>query len=278
MTNYIQDKAIIVTGAASGFGRSVALKTATMGARVVCADINTAAVNQIADELTANGHAASAMTCDVSDLESFKATVDLTISRYGGVDVLLNSAGIMPLAFFANHASAMPHWERCIDINFRGVLNGCAAVHDQMISQGHGHIINLSSIYGNHPVLGGAVYGATKAAVNFLAESLRIEARGKIKVTMIKPSAVPTTGLSDTILDQQAGIGSIAHNIDAFLETLEQLATGCCPPDKQNPDSMELVALNAEQVADAIVHVINQPWGVNISDITLRASADYCVI
>ena len=63
----------------------------------------------------------------------------------------------MPLAFYADHAQASAAWNRCIDINIKGVLNGIIAVHDVMIAQGRGHIVNLSSIYGNFPVVGAAV-------------------------------------------------------------------------------------------------------------------------
>ncbi len=90
---------------------------------------------------------------------------------------MINNAGIMPLAFFSDHAEAHAAWLRCIDINIKGVLNGQVAAYDTMIEQGRGHIVNVSSIYGNFPVTGAAVYGATKAAVNFLSESLRVEAR-----------------------------------------------------------------------------------------------------
>ena len=100
---------------------------------------------------------------------------------------MVNNAGVMPLAFYADHADAGAAWERCIDINIKGVLNGIVAVYDQMIAQGRGHIVNLSSIYGNFPVAGAGVYGASKAAVNFLSEALRVEAQGRIKVTVVKP-------------------------------------------------------------------------------------------
>ncbi len=79
---------------------------------------------------------------------------------------MVNNAGAMPLAFFSDHGLAADAWERCIDINFEGLLNGITAVYDQMITQGRGQIVNISSIYGNFPNAGGAVYGATKAAVN----------------------------------------------------------------------------------------------------------------
>ncbi len=93
---------------------------------------------------------------------------------------MINNAGIMPLAFLADHADAAEAWSRCIDINIKGVLNGMIAVHDQMMSQGRGHIVNISSIYGNGPVAGAAVYGATKAAVNTMSEAFRVETQGVI--------------------------------------------------------------------------------------------------
>ena len=71
------------------------------------------------------------------------------------------------------------------------MLHGIVAVYDQMIEQGRGQVINLSSIYGNHPIYGAAVYGATKAAVNFLSESLRQESQGRIKVCLLYTSPSP---------------------------------------------------------------------------------------
>ena len=79
------------------------------------------------------------------------------VDRFGRIDVMVNNAGIMPLAFYRDHAEALAAWEMCIDINIKGVLHGIVAVHDQMIAQGEGHVINLSSIYSNFPVVGAAV-------------------------------------------------------------------------------------------------------------------------
>ena len=83
----------------------------------------------------------------------------------------------MPLALYADHAEAAEPWDRCIDVNLKGVLHGIIAVYDQMIAQGRGHVVTVSSIYGNHPVVGAAVYGARKAAVIVLSESLRQESQ-----------------------------------------------------------------------------------------------------
>jgi NADP-dependent 3-hydroxy acid dehydrogenase YdfG len=158
------------------------------------------------------------------------------------------------------------------------VMNGMVAVYDQMIAQGRGHIVNLSSIYGNFPVTGAAVYGASKAAVNFLSESLRVEARGKIKVTIVKPTGVPVTGLSATVINPEAGIGIVAHNVGAFGEMMEQMAEGTFPPERLDPDTIDYASLAPEHIADAILYAINQPWGVSIGDITVRASGDHFVL
>jgi len=126
------------------------------------------------------------------------------VDQFGAIDVMVNNAGVMPLSFYADHAEAASAWDRCIDINLKGVLHGIIVVHDQMIEQGRGHIVNISSIYGNYPVAGAAVYGATKAAVNVLSEALRQESQGRIKVTTIRPTGVPTTGLGAGVINPAA--------------------------------------------------------------------------
>jgi NADP-dependent 3-hydroxy acid dehydrogenase YdfG len=200
------------------------------------------------------------------------------VEAYGAIDVMINNAGVMPLAFFADHKDALDAWDRCIDINFKGVLHGMLAVYNQMMSQGRGHVINLSSIYGNHPVVGAAVYGATKSAVNFLSESLRVEARGKIKVTVIKPTGVPVTGLSATVINQAAGIGILAHNMGEFTDMVMGMQAGTFPAERLDPDNIDYASLAPEHIADAIIHAINQPWGISIAEVTVRAAGDYFIL
>jgi NADP-dependent 3-hydroxy acid dehydrogenase YdfG len=106
------------------------------------------------------------------------------------------------------------------------VVNGIAAVHDQMIDQGRGQVINISSIYGNPPVAGAGVYGATKAAVVFLCESLRQESQGRIKVTTIRPTGVPGTGLGEGIVNQAALSGILGANESKFMETFGRIIDG----------------------------------------------------
>jgi NADP-dependent 3-hydroxy acid dehydrogenase YdfG len=278
MTNYVDGKSIIVTGAAGGFGRLVSGKAAALGAKLTCADIELAAVEETVAAIRESGGTAQAIRADVTQIGEMKALAAAAIAAHGGIDVMINNAGIMPLAFFSDHEAALDAWNRCIDINIRGVMNGMVAVYDQMIAQGRGHVINLSSIYGNFPVTGAAVYGASKAAVNFLSESLRVEARGKIKVTIVKPTGVPATGLSATVINQAAGIGIVAHNMPEFGEMLGQMAEGTFPSERLDADNIDYASLAPEHIADAIIHAINQPWGVSIGDITVRAAGDHFVL
>jgi NADP-dependent 3-hydroxy acid dehydrogenase YdfG len=278
MSNHVDGKVIIITGAASGFGRLVAQKTAALGARVVASDVNDAELRITVDTILAEGGRIEAVAADVTDLDQMKRLAAGASDRFGAIDVMVNNAGVMPLAFYADHATAAPAWERCIDINFKGVLHGIIAVHDKMIAQGRGQIVNVSSIYGNYPVAGAAVYGATKAAVNVLSEALRQESQGRIKVTTIRPTGVPTTGLGAGVINPAAVGGILGANEADFMETIARLLGEDPPRDLTDPESMGYFALSPELLADQIVYAIDQPWGVSISDLTVRASGDSYVI
>jgi NADP-dependent 3-hydroxy acid dehydrogenase YdfG len=274
ITNHVADKVIVITGAGSGFGRLVSEKTAALGAAVVGGDINAAALLETARAVETQGGRIATRVTDVTRYSDQEALIALALERFGRVDVMLNNAGTMPLAFYADHANAREAWERCIDINIKGVLYGMLAVHDTMIAQGRGHVINVSSIYGNYPVVGAGVYGATKAAVNVLSESLRMESQGRIKVTIVKPTGVPATGLPSGVVNPAAVVGILGHNMASYGAKMQALAAGQLPAADSDPDSITYVALAPEWLADQIVYAINQPWGVAIGDITVRASGD----
>ncbi|MBO9519421.1 MAG: SDR family oxidoreductase [Porphyrobacter sp.] len=278
MGGHVSGKSIVITGAASGFGRLVAQKTAALGARVTCGDINLEAAEAVVAEIQAAGGTAQAVRTDVTKMADMRALAEAAVRAYGAIDVMMNNAGTMPLAFFADHEAALEAWDRCIDINFKGVMHGTVAVFDQMMAQGRGHVINMSSIYGNHPVIGAAVYGATKSAVNFLSESLRVEGRGKIKVTVIRPTGVPVTGLNATIINQAAGIGILAHNMGEFTDMVMGLQDGTFPAERLDQDNIDYASLAPEHIADAIIHAIDQPWGVSIAEVTVRAAGDYFIL
>lgn len=274
MNDYIRDKVIVLTGAGGGFGRLISLKAASMGAKMVCADINTDALAATVEDIqSAQGQAIGRPT-DVTDAAQMAALAQAAVERFGRIDVMINNAGVMPLAFYADHAAAATLWHRCIDINIKGVLNGVMAVHDQMIAQGQGHIVNISSIYGNFPVAGAGVYGATKAAVNFLSEALRVESQGKIKVTVIKPTGVPGTGLGAGVVNRAAIVGILGQNAPSYLATMGAMASGALSDGQADPENIAYAALSPDYIADQVIHTVNQPWGVSLGDVTIRATGD----
>lgn len=278
MTDHVTGKSIVITGAGGGFGRLVALKAAARGAMVTLGDIDLAAAEAAAAEVRAAGGQAQAVQVDVRKLAQVKALVARGVDAFGQIDVMINNAGIMPLAFVSDHEAAYEAWERCIDVNIKGVLNGMVAAHDPMIAQGRGHVINLSSIYGNFPVIGAAVYGASKTAVNFLSESFRVETRGRIKVTIVKPTGVPATGLSASVINPAASVGILGQNTPDFMTMVEGMQAGTFPAERLDPANIDYASLAPEHIADAIVHAIDQPWGVSIGDITVRAAGDHFIL
>jgi NADP-dependent 3-hydroxy acid dehydrogenase YdfG len=278
MADHIAGKTIVITGAGSGFGKLVAEGTAARGAKLVCGDINLEAVEAVVAGIREAGGDALAVRTDVTRLADVRALVRAALDAHGAIDVMVNNAGTMPLAFIADHEAAYEAWDRCIDINVKGVLNGIVGAFDPMMAAGRGHVINLSSIYGNHPVVGAAVYGATKSAANFMSESLRIEGRGKIKVTVIKPTGVPVTGLSATVVNRAAGVGILGQNMEAFTDMVMQMQAGTFSPDRLDAANVDYASLAPQYIAEAIIHAIDQPWGVAIADMTVRAAGDYFII
>lgn len=276
--SYIKNSTIIITGAGGGFGRLVAQRASALGAEVICVDIDEQNADATATSIRDAGGSAVARVADVRDLQQMRDVANTTVAQFGKIDAIVNNAGIMPLAFYADHPSAYEKWVQCIDINFKGVLNGIISAHDQMMSQGHGHIVNISSIYGNFPVAGAAVYGATKAAVNFLSEALRVESRGKIKVTIVKPTGVPGTGLSGGVVNPQAAIGIVGQNGPDYIATMRAMIAGELPPASLDPSRSEYSILAPEFVADQVVHALNQPRGISVGDITIRATGDHYIL
>ncbi len=273
MSDHVTDKIIVVTGAAGGFGAILCREAVARGAKVAALDVNAEALDTMAAELDA-GSALLTVATDVTDLAAMRAAVEQTASTFGSVDVMVNNAGTMPLAFLSDHAEAAEPWSHCIDINIKGVLHGMMAVHDQMMSQGRGHIVNISSIYGNFPVAGAAVYGATKAAVNTMSESFRVETQGKIKVTIVKPTGVPGTGLGSGIVNGGAVVGAMGQNADEYFQVFAALGEGRLDDVDLDPDSAGYAVLEPQYIVDAILHAIDQPWGVSVGDITIRATGD----
>lgn len=277
--SHLHGKVILITGAGGGFGRILAEMTAERGAKVVATDVDGDAAATTADLITEAGGEAIGLAVDVTRRADLDGAVRAAVDRFGSVDILVNNAGVMPLAFFGDHARAAEAWDRCIDINVKGVLNGICAVHDQMIQQGRGHVVNLSSIYGNAGTAGSGVYSATKAAVRVLSESLRVESQGRIKVTVVRPTGVMGTGLGAGVVNQEAVIGITGQNTLRFGERVQRLiGEQGLLPEETDADDIRYWAITPHDLVRQIVWAIDQPWGVSIADVTVRASGEDYVI
>ena len=274
MSHYLKDKVVIVTGAGSGFGKLISEKCAAGGAKVVGVDVNGESLNEVFEGIGAAGMEGTAHIADVTDMAQVKAAAQYAVETFGAIDVLVNNAGVMPLAYFADHERAWERWHKAIDINIKGVVNGISAVYDQMIQQGRGQVVNISSIYGNGGIEGSGVYSATKAAVTALSDSLRVEAQGKIKVTTIKPTGVFGTNLASWVVNETAIMGLVGQKGLKFIENMGNLQNGSLRPEQMDVDSVEYWLITPDDLANAVVHVIDQPWGINLSDVTVRASGE----
>jgi NADP-dependent 3-hydroxy acid dehydrogenase YdfG len=141
-----------------------------------------------------------------------------------------------------------------------------------MIREGGGHIVNIASIYGNYGVAGAAVYTATKAAVITLSNALRVEAQGKIKVTIVRPTGVPGTGLMAGIMDFEAAMPLAGHNGQRLQDRLA--GDPALTEGSTDPDDVRYWAITPEELATQVVYAIDQPAGIAISDITVRATGE----
>lgn len=278
MGEHIEGRVVVVTGGASGFGRLIGQMGAAQGALVVLGDVDADALAATVEGIVDDGGEALGRVTDVRDLAQVTALVDAAVERFGAVDVMVNNAGTMPLAFFADHERASDAWDRCIDVNLKGVLHGISASYDHMLAQGRGHVVTISSIYGNAATAGSGVYSATKAAVRVLTESLRLETQGRIKTTVVRPTGVPATGLGGTIVNGDGARAVLGGAADTYFAELGAALGGQAAPEKLDPDSVQYLAISPEELAAAVVHCIDQPWGVNISDITVRATGDVYIL
>ncbi|MFD6881852.1 SDR family oxidoreductase [Rhodococcus sp. NPDC060084] len=223
MTRGAQGKRVAITGGARGIGRSTAEALLRAGAQVVIGDIDTALVEETAAALTARfGSTVLGLPLDVTDRGSFEQFLDLAAIELGGLDVVVNNAGIMPTGRFLDESDAVS--DRQIDINVRGVIIGCKLAAARFTEQGHGHIVNLGSIVGIEGAPGIAVYSATKHAVIGLGSVLRQELAGSgVTVSTIAPGFVRTeliAGIKPNALIQRVamvGPEDVAQAITAVI-------------------------------------------------------------
>jgi D-sorbitol dehydrogenase (acceptor) len=185
----LSGKTAIVTGGAGGIGAAISRRYAEEGARVIVADRNFDAANQLASEIGGN---AFSFAFDVTDMSSIRALVEAAVKAAGGVDILVNNAAIFDLAPIVDITEAS--YDRVFDINVKGTLFTLQAVARQMIAQGRGgKIINMSSQAGRRGEPLVAVYCASKAAVISLTQSAGLDLiKHRINVNSIAPGVVDT--------------------------------------------------------------------------------------
>ena len=187
MTEGIEGKVIVITGASSGLGEAAARELARGGAKLVRGARRLDRLHQLAGELSLDEEAVVAS--DVTSFDAVRRLVGRAIERHSRIDVMINNAGVMPHSPLDR--LKVDDWSWMIDVNIKGVLHGIAAALPHMQAQKRGQIINVSSVAGHKVRAGAAVYAATKGAVRTISEGLRQEVKPwNIRVTVISPGAV----------------------------------------------------------------------------------------
>lgn len=183
-----KDLRVFVTGGASGLGRAIAKRFAREGARVCIGDVDDANGAEAAAELGAN---AFYQRCDVTKDADFEAVRDELARRWGGVDVVVNNAGVAQAGPIEK--VSMSDWQWIVDINLLGVVRGCRTFVPMLKRQRSGHLVNVASMAGLLDVPNMSSYNATKAAVVSLSETLQNElADDGIHVSVVCPSFFQT--------------------------------------------------------------------------------------
>ena len=243
----IADKVVVITGASSGIGESTAKLLARRGAKVILGARRKDRIDAVVKEISAVDGKAVGFPVDVTKRSEVEALIKGAVDSFGRVDVMVNDAGIMPIAPMT--ALKVDEWDRMIDVNIKGLLYGVAAVLPIMLKQKQGHIINMASVFGIKVFApGGTVYCATKAAVRALTEGLRMELHPQsIRCTMISPGAVATE------LPESSSEEATRKNLREFYNTV--------------------AAIPADSIAHAIANAIDQPADVAINEIVIRPTA-----
>ncbi len=239
----VKGKVVVITGASSGIGEVTAKLLAENGAMVMLGARREDRLYKIANEINVNGGRADFRTVDVTKPEEVEALVKAAQDSFGKVDVIFNNAGIMPNSPMS--AVRTDEWNKMIDVNIKGVLNGIAAVMPIFTAQKHGHIITTSSVAGLKNYVGSGVYGATKFAVKNAMEVTRMESANEgtnIRTTTLYPAAI-NTELLDHIGDEKT-----ASNMKNFY--------------KQH-------GISPDAIARVVNFAIDQPEDVDISEFTI---------
>ncbi len=227
-------KVAIVTGAAMGIGKGIALRLAEAGASVIISDINLEAAKATVAEMKKMGYKAAAVQSDTSKVADAERTVQEALKTYGDLHILVNNAGIYPFTSTLEISEAI--WDKTLSINLKGTMFFTQAAAKAMIAKGHGgKIVNIASVDAFHPTGNLMSYDASKGGVVMLTKALAKDLAPKhINVNAIAPGAIQTPGGS-------AGLGGMSKEqieaaTKAFMATIPMGRIGM-------PDDIGRVAL-----------------------------------
>lgn len=236
-------KIVLITGASSGIGHATAVRLAAEGHHVVLGARRTDRLDALAAEIRAAGGRADVHRLDVTDRADVAAFADAAVRDHGRIDVFVANAGVMPLSRL--DSLHVDEWDRMLDVNVRGLLNGIAATLPHFTRARGGHFVTIASTGAYEVVPTAAVYCATKYAARAITEGLRLEADPSLRVTTISPGVVESE-LADTITEPGAREAMVAYRANAI------------PPDA---------------IAGAISYAIGQPEGVDVNELVVRPTA-----
>ena len=244
MSEVLEGKVAAVTGATSGIGEATALALAGAGASVALAGRREDRLNALAERIEDDGGRALAIPTDVGDEAQASAFVQRAHDELGGLNILINNAGVMLLGPVTG--ADTEEWRRMINANCFGVLYCTHAALPLLGEAGGGDVVNVSSVAGRQANLGSAVYNMTKWGVNGFTEGLRQEAlHAGVRVSVVEPGMVATE-----LLD---------HNENpAVLQAAEKLREQVGTP------------LSADDIARIILYIVSQPAHVAVNEVLIR--------
>jgi 3-oxoacyl-[acyl-carrier protein] reductase len=219
----LQGKIALVTGASRGLGEGAARALAREGAKVMLLARDGDLAQKVAHEITEAGEWAEALACDVSDYPAVERAVADTRQRLGGLDVLVNNAGVIePIAELA--ASDPAVWARNIQINLVGAYNVVRATIGEMLKSG-GSIINVSSGAAHRPLEGWSSYCAAKAGLAMMTRSIALETAGRVRIFGFSPGTIDTdmqvkiraSGLNPVSQIPRANLSPVEHAVRGLL-------------------------------------------------------------
>jgi NADP-dependent 3-hydroxy acid dehydrogenase YdfG len=231
----------VITGASSGIGEATAGALAAGGHRVALLARRVERIQALAEEL---GNGAVAIEADVTDRDSLIVASRRVHDELGGVDILINNAGVMLLGPFSVELS--DDYRRMIETNLLGAIHTTEVFLDQLVADGGGDLVNLSSVAGRTARPGNAVYAATKWGIIGWSESLRQQLQPDVRVIVVEPGAVATE-LTDHITDPET---------QAAAEQMYE-ATSIAPQD----------------IAEVIAFAVSRPRSVSLNEILVRPTA-----